>query len=158
MPEYPIVCGDCGYRGDVFERVSNIANLKCPGCGAAATQDYERKGVPAIGNRTFAVERRESLQEGWHPKEVSEVRRRLGERYRACVSDDGAVHFRDREEQRGYSKALESLTEKVRAEAHAEAEQRVQRTGTDEIKPVSKPAKPKRRSSRKSRGLTPSCE
>jgi putative FmdB family regulatory protein len=43
MPIYPIVCESCGKQDEVFAKMKDAGNLKCPACGGKASQDYRAK-------------------------------------------------------------------------------------------------------------------
>lgn len=121
MPNYPIKCA-CGYCGDTFAKVAELVEgwVPCPDCGKLAEQDYTQKNV-GVGNRVFTPGKGQvSMTEGWHPKEVNEVRELLGDRYGQCVQNSGKVKFADRAERNGYMNALTGLKAKVRAKAEVE--------------------------------------
>jgi hypothetical protein len=99
MPLYPIAC-KCGFRGDVFERAANVANLICPKCLEHAEQDWAAKNI-GNGNREFHGHKRESITDWYHPSEVTEARQSLG-KSAACVQDNGTVLFANRATQRQY--------------------------------------------------------
>lgn len=102
MPQYPACCTVCGWTGDIVAPVRECGSLKCPSCNEPASQDYARKGVPAVGNRAFVGDRQISVTEGFHSGEVDEARKTYGADVGQCIQDDGTVRFPDRETQKRY--------------------------------------------------------
>lgn len=126
MP-HALRCCHCSHEWSAPCERHEIFDQTCPSCGVVDVEiPRPVESVPiwdktvVSGNRQFFGEQANSLTEGWHPNEVGEVRSLLGDRYGACVQKDGSVRFSDRDEQRGYSRALAGLTERVREQAMRE--------------------------------------
>jgi hypothetical protein len=119
MPIYPIKCG-CGFAGDVFARVMEMdsaGRILCPECGERAEQQYAQKRVSS-GNREFRGDRQESITEGWHPDDVPRVQREMvanGDTEAAnCIRPtDGAVLFKNRQQQQAYMRAKARIWQRV---------------------------------------------
>lgn len=102
MPLYPIAC-NCGYTGDIYQTVAQLTEcdgkLECPWCHKMCDQDYSAKNVALAGSCImFTGTKRESITEGFHPKEVERARRVMGDDLGGCIQDDGTVRFRDRDQ------------------------------------------------------------
>lgn len=111
MPIYPIVCQRCDHRGDIYAKAADSDRLRCPRCDGPAVQDYAAKNI-GHGAADFKAGKRESLTEWFHPAEVAEARRELGDAG-SCVRDDGTVHFRNRQEQRKYLTAKADIMKRA---------------------------------------------
>lgn len=102
MPMYPIKCG-CGFEGDVFQTVAGLvaadSKLACPECSAMCEQNYAAKTIALHGSCImFTGVKKESMTEGFHPKEVQRARELMGDDLGGCIQDNGSVHFRDRDQ------------------------------------------------------------
>jgi len=126
MP-FALNCRKCSHAWEASCARYDIFDQPCPSCGAVdVVLPHPTENVPiwdktvVSGNRQFVGDRRNSLTEGWHPKEVGEVRTLLGDRAGACVQNDGSVQFADRDEQKHYSRRVADLTERLRHQAERE--------------------------------------
>lgn len=110
MPTYPIAC-KCGFRGDVFARMSEVdpdGCLPCPRCRAQAPQEYGEKKIRDT-NTVFAGRQEWSVTEGWNPKTAREAIQMMGPEGNCIDPTTGRVRFRDRAEQQRYVRKLDQL-------------------------------------------------
>ncbi len=126
MPTFPLRCCQCSHEWTAeCERVE-LFDQACPSClhvDAAVMRPSVQVPIwdktVVSGNRQFTGDRQNSLTEGWHPAEVGEARRLLGDRAGSCIQRDGSVKFKDRDEQRAYTRSLADVTERLQHSAEA---------------------------------------
>lgn len=105
MPMYPVRCDKCG-ENEVFARMSECDNLKCPTCDQPATK------IPARTrdvNRRFVGSESLSIMEGWPKGQVQAARKLVGSELEGCVLDNGRVAFKDRAQQKAYVRKIEQI-------------------------------------------------
>ncbi len=110
-------CG-CGHQFKAFVRAEDGWTCECPSCGGRV-HESDRGGsqVRFYGNRRFAGSEAASRCQGFHPDEVPEARKRLA-KYQHCIKDNGRVEFGDRQEERGYVRALHALEDRMEKGTH----------------------------------------
>jgi len=115
MPIYTIQKCQCGYEGDVFAKVADLnhGRVPCCKCGAYCDQNMSNYAV-GVGNRRFHAEVQRSVAEGWTKRTAKKAGELLNSRGHTdaanCIdTSTGRVHFKDREEQQKYAKAMYEL-------------------------------------------------